>query len=208
MVLNGNAGNLWEIESADVHNKSHYHFRYLHEYTSSEIVVKLRTYYKFLFVRHPLERLASAYRNKFVESYNLSMFNRIYGRYIVRNFRKHETSQKMETIISFWEFIRYILEGKDEVMDNHWRLYDDLCKPCLIYYDFIGYFQELERDANDILRILHVTDKVSFPRNLTSRYEVPSSELAGRYFSELPRSLKEKVYEKYQHDFEMFGYKM
>lgn len=208
MVLNGHASNPWQIQSADVHNKSRYHFRYLHEYPSSEILVKLRTYYKFLFVRHPLERLASAYRNKFVESYNLTFFNRIYGRYIVRNFRRRENSQKVKTTISFREFIRYILEGKDEVMNNHWRLYDDLCKPCLIYYDFVGYFQELERDANDILRILDVTEKVSFPRNLTSLYEVPSSELAERYFSELPRSLKEKVYEKYQHDFEMFGYRL
>lgn len=208
MVLNGNATSPWQVNSADIHNKSRKYFRYLHEYTPSEITEKLKTYYKFLFVRHPFERLASAYRNKFVENYNLTFFPSIYGKYIIKKFRKQDNFQDMRKTISFLEFTRYVLEESDELMNNHWRLYDDLCRPCLVYYDFIGYFEELERDSNDILRILDVSKKVSFPENISSGYEVPTSVLAQKYFSELPSNLKDKLYRKYQRDFEMFGYVM
>ena len=127
MVLNGNASDLWKIKSADVHNTTRGYFRYLSEYTPSEIIVRLRNYYKFMFVRDPMERLASAYRNKFVEPYNLTFFPQIYGRYIIRKYRNGTNFRYSRTPeISFPEFIHYIIEDKDDVMDNHWRLYDDL----------------------------------------------------------------------------------
>ena len=203
MTLSGHASSPWDIESRDAHNKSRGYFRYLNEYSASEIIMRLNTYYKFLFVRDPFRRLASAYRNKFVESYNMTFFERVYGRYIIRKFR---TSFSQDTRISFQEFINYILDGKDEVMNTHWQLYDKLCRPCLVWYDFIGYLEDIKQDSSDVLKILGLSDRVAFPSNISSNYKVPSSVLTQNYFSKLPRSYIERLYEKYRHDFEMFGY--
>ncbi len=203
MTLNGHAKSPWDIESRDVHNKSRGYFRYLNEYSASEIVARLKTYYKFLFVRHPFERLASAYRNKFIENYNMTFFERVYGRYIIRKFR---TNFSQNNRISFGEFINYILEGKANVMNKHWQIYDELCRPCLVWYDFIGYLEDIEQDSSDVLKILGLNSRAVFPVNISSNYEVPSSVLMRNYFSKLPRSYKARLYDKYRYDFEMFGY--
>ena len=203
MTLNGHARSPWDIKSRDAHNKSRGYFRYLSEYSASEVVARLRTYYKFLFVREPFQRLASAYRNKFVESYNMTFFERVYGRYIIRNFRK---SFSKNARITFQEFINYILDGKDEVMNMHWQLYDQLCRPCLVWYDFVGYLEDIKQDSEDALTVLGLSDRVKFPWNISSNYKVPSSTLTQTYFSQLPRSYKLRLYEKYRVDFEMFGY--
>ena len=203
MTLSGHTRSPWNVETRDVHNKSRGYFRYLNEYSASEIVVRLKSYYKFLFVRDPFERLASAYRNKFVESYNVTFFERTYGRYIIRKFR---TNLSRNRRISFKEFINYILDGESKVMNTHWQLYDELCRPCLVWYDFIGHFEDIKQDSSDLLKILGLDNRVAFPLNMSSNYKVPSSALMQKYFTELPRLYKQRLYNKYRHDFEMFGY--
>ena len=39
-------------------------YKYLSEWPPEEQIQMIKTYYKFMFVRHPLERLLSAYRDK------------------------------------------------------------------------------------------------------------------------------------------------
>ena len=204
ITLNGHAKSPWEIKTGDAHNNSHGYFRYLSEYSPSEIVVRLKTYYKFLFVRHPFERLVSAFRNKFVESNNFTFFERIYGSYIIRKFRTNSTRTSHK--INFREFINYILDGESEVMNKHWKLYDELCRPCLIWYDFIGHLEEIRQDSSDVLKILGLRNRVAFPLNKTSNYQVSSSVLAQKYFSKLSKNYKERLFHKFRYDFEMFGY--
>ena len=40
-------------------------FTYLTKYTTPEIKWRLKTYFKFMFVRNPVKRVLSAYRDKF-----------------------------------------------------------------------------------------------------------------------------------------------
>lgn len=39
-------------------------YKYLSSYPKEQQIFMLKTFYKFMFVRHPLERLLSAYRDK------------------------------------------------------------------------------------------------------------------------------------------------
>ena len=41
-------------------------YRYLSEWPPEEQIKMLKTYYKFMFARHPFERLLSAYRDKVI----------------------------------------------------------------------------------------------------------------------------------------------
>ena len=210
MVMNGDAADPWKIKTADVHNRSLGYFRYLNQYSPEEIVHRLNTYYKFLFVRHPFERLVSAYRNKFVDSYNYTLFKEMYGRFIIRKYRRNADKKSLKTGdgVSFSEFAEFLHNSDSEFMDWHWKQYDTLCHPCLIYYDFIGHFENLHEEADQLLDILQVSDTVKFPRNKTSQYKLSTKVIARRYLNSLSEEAKKNLYDKYKHDFEMFGYSM
>ncbi|EDO44982.1 predicted protein [Nematostella vectensis] len=208
MVLNGDTTDPYTINTADVHNRSLGYFRYLNEYSPTEIVHRLKNYYKFLFVRHPYERLVSAYRNKFIDSYNYTLFKQLYGRRIIKHFRRNPDQRSLKTGegVSFTEFVSYLLASDSEFSDRHWQQYDLLCRPCLIYYDYVGKFENLRSDADDLLRLLGVEDRVQFPHNMSSGYKTSSSHLAKQYFRQLPLELKDRLRKLYKHDLNMFGY--
>ena len=50
----------------DVHDDKHLHKFLFNDYSDEDIKVRLQSYFKFLFVREPLERLLSAYNDKFI----------------------------------------------------------------------------------------------------------------------------------------------
>lgn len=88
MVLTGrsNASDVLSIPANEAHSKSVY--LTLRNYTTLDATRLLNTYTKFLFVRHPFERLLSAYRNKLEQNYLSSKyFKERIGKYIVQNFR-------------------------------------------------------------------------------------------------------------------------
>lgn len=60
-------------------------FRRLANYTTEEVEQKLSTYNKLIVVRHPFERLLSAYRNKLESKHNSSSyFQERFGKRIVK----------------------------------------------------------------------------------------------------------------------------
>uniref|UniRef100_A0A8C3NMJ9 Carbohydrate sulfotransferase n=1 Tax=Geospiza parvula TaxID=87175 RepID=A0A8C3NMJ9_GEOPR len=81
-----------EIPAHEAHVPSN--LRTLSEYSVAEINARLRTYLKFVFVREPLERLVSAYRNKFTLSYNTA-FHKRYGTKIVRRHRPQPSQRAL-----------------------------------------------------------------------------------------------------------------
>ena len=50
-------------------------WRWLYQYTEEERLKRIKTYFKFLFVREPLHRLLSAYKDKFLNRNKLSSEN-------------------------------------------------------------------------------------------------------------------------------------
>ena len=208
MVLNGDATDPWKIRTADVHNRTLGYFRYLSEYRPEEIVHRLSTYFKFMFVREPFERLVSAYRNKFVDSYNLTLFKELWGRFIIRRYRLHPDERALRTGegVSFPEFVDFILTASPRLMNRHWMSYDSLCHPCLVHYDFIGKFESLRTDVGELLRTLRLSDKVQFPFNISSGYKTPTRLMATEYYKSIARDIKQELYDKYSDDFKMFSY--
>jgi len=68
LMLSGkvNVSRLEDLQSSDVHHDlQNQHLLRLSQLKPDDIRLRLKTYFKFLFIRHPLERVVSAYENKF-----------------------------------------------------------------------------------------------------------------------------------------------
>ena len=174
----------------------------------------LSDFYKFMFVRHPFERLASCYRNKFVM---LDPTNRerphymtVYGSKILKLYRKglspREASKGFG--VTFAEFARWLIEKR--VHEEHWSPIFDICRPCLINYDFIGHMSTLRADAIETLHHIGLTDATYFQENMSTGaqygYNVSSMHLAKQLFSKLDKGTVDALYKMYEKDFLAFGF--
>eukprot|EP00111_Clytia_hemisphaerica_P018061 TCONS_00053439-protein len=158
--------------------------------------------FKFMFVRHPFERLASAYRNKFAD--NNTYFEKTYGSRILKMFRKDLSKEEYNRGrgATFQEFVRWIVQV--EPYDPHWYPATKLCHPCQIRYNFIGKMESLLRDAKEVVRRVDSVHK--FPKTWTDGYKVSSNDLMFHLFSTLDEKDILGIYKYYKEDFDAFDY--
>ena len=182
----------------DVHDPKH--FKFLSEYPHEDIKVKLQTYFKFLFVREPFERLLSAYENKFVmREWPWKVIDK-YSKEIVDNFRRKDPNSADDNV-TFTKFIYYVSDvGFNK--NRHWESYDKLCHPCDIHYDFIGHFEHMPEEAPYILRQTGMDRVATFPDFLTHD---TSSKLREKY-AHVPKTKIVELAKAFEKDFEMFNY--
>ena len=83
-------------------------------------------------MRDPIERIVSAYRNKFVKDYKSSkLFQKKFGIKIIKKYRKNNYKGDGNDV-KFSEFVSYLIDtyGSGDVMNEHWTPIADLCHPC------------------------------------------------------------------------------
>uniref|UniRef100_A0A3Q2YHY7 Carbohydrate sulfotransferase n=1 Tax=Hippocampus comes TaxID=109280 RepID=A0A3Q2YHY7_HIPCM len=110
------------LESVDVKIKMDHRsdLTFLSSLKPEGIRYRLQHYFKFMFVREPMERLLSAYRNKFGE---IESYQRKYGAEIVKRYRKSRGGKGSRVAgddVTFAEFVRYLLDEDVERMNEHW----------------------------------------------------------------------------------------
>ncbi|XP_010771332.1 carbohydrate sulfotransferase 14 [Notothenia coriiceps] len=199
-VLNG------VLESVDVSIKMDHRsdLQFLSSFKPEQIQYRLKHYFKFMFVREPMERLLSAYRNKFGE---IKSYQKKYGVEIVKRYRK--TRAKDATVkgddVTFAEFVRYLLDTDAERMNEHWMPVYNLCQPCAVSYDFIGSYEHLERDSEFVLQRIGAPPHVRFPERQTW-YKPVTTETLHYYLCTLPHKLLRELLPKYILDFSLFAY--
>ena len=173
----------------------------LNNFSPQEVEEMLKNYFTILFVRDPMERVLSAYRDKFLKE-NKS-FHRAFGRRIVKNYRRNATQQALETgsDVTFSEFANFVVDSH-RFPDEHWSPFDKLCHPCAVKYDFIGHYEELTEDALYLAKKAGIDDRVSFPPFR------PSNTTAKmlHYYSQIPKMKNFQIAKLYESDYEMFGY--
>ncbi|XP_062813375.1 carbohydrate sulfotransferase 14 [Anolis carolinensis] len=174
---------------------------FLGDLKPDEISYRLKHYFKFLFVRDPMERLLSAYRNKFgeIKEYQLK-----YGVEIVKRYRKNPGKSTGDDV-TFSEFLRFLLDEEPERMNEHWMPIYNLCQPCAVRYDFIGSYERLKEDADYVLERVQAPSFVRFPER-QSWYKPVTPETLHYYLCNTPRDLIEQLFPKYILDFSLFAY--
>lgn len=177
---------------------------------TSVLSYKLRTYTKFLFVRHPMERLVSAYRNKLASnSSSATDFRRRFGTTMLKARRgvgAFHNASRAGRGVTFAEFVYYLIDktytSGQQSLNEHWAPYFDLCHPCTIPYDHIGKYETLEEDAEFILRKLGARPDLHFPPFVPSK----TASLVPGYLATLTKDTSKKLYELYKPDFALFQY--
>ncbi|NXN97072.1 CHSTE sulfotransferase, partial [Rhinopomastus cyanomelas] len=175
---------------------------FLGDLRPDEIRYRLEHYFKFLFVRDPMERLLSAYRNKFGE---IEEYQRRYGLEIVRRYREGGAGASAGDDVTFSEFLRYLLDEDAERMNEHWMPIYNLCQPCAVRYDFIGSYERLNADADYVLERVRSPPFVRFPER-QAWYKPVTAETLHYYLCNTRRRLIQDLLPKYILDFSLFAY--
>ncbi|XP_027238345.1 carbohydrate sulfotransferase 11 [Penaeus vannamei] len=180
---------------------------------------------KFLFVRHPLERVVSAYRNKLEDSFAYhdgEHFYRTYGRSIVQGFRQRK---KFKILLdagddpgdgddyrrepTFEEFVDYLLGTEVVDYDEHWKPMWLQCHVCDLEYDYIIKYEAFQEESEYFLRLLK--ERKHVPESFDLRWENKGGTDKGatlEYLSKISEHKRWLLYAKYQEDFSLFGYTM
>ncbi|XP_078370233.1 carbohydrate sulfotransferase 14-like [Oculina patagonica] len=202
MVLDGKAN-----DSNDILHVNHKNFTFLADLPPLDAKRKLQEYYKFMFVREPLARLLSAYKDKFFLNYSHN-FHRRYGTKIVTLLRENAEANSTGEDVSLKEFLQYVTESRVEDMNEHWMPFYELCQPCAVSYDFIGSFENLESDAPQVLKELNVNELVSFPKQQEFYKPGGTRHAESKKFADVSPDLLRAILKKYALDYKMFSYQM
>lgn len=207
IVLSGKESNPDNLKHEQVHYGGY--LKTLNRFNQKEIMHRLQTYKKFMFVREPLDRVVSAYRDKF-ENPN-DYYHNLFGKPIISRYRPTPSAEALKTGngVTFKEFVQYLLDGHRPVgMDIHWEQMNKLCHPCLIDYDLIGKFENMEEESTFLLRMIRAPDSLKLPRfkDRNPKDVRTSKGITERYFSQVSFMERQSVYDFYYMDYLMFNY--
>lgn len=175
---------------------------------------RLVEYFKYVFVRNPMERIVSAYRNKIAKTVNTSLigekFEEGYKAKIMKAFKPTEYNawlkggKKGPMYPTFSEFVQYLTMENLKKVNEHFQPVIYLCHPCAINYNFYGNFKLLPRDAETLLINFQLNNSYYDSQSYISHKKYNTSELVPNYFSELTSQQKEALYYSFADELDFY----
>ena len=185
----------------------------------------------FMVVRHPFERLVSAYRDK-LERIDQHYYEK-YGKKIVYRFRdkaietlgssffnksnNYGTFLQVENdnrpnanLPSFWEFVQSVIIKLN--MDEHWQPMFQFCSVChpiqLQVNPYILKFENLNEEQVAFIEDVGWRNKIdnTIQLNVNRFAGISSEEITHLYFSNLSDNDIKNLYKVYEYDFLLFHY--
>lgn len=173
-----------------------------HNITVDGMLHRLQTYYKFMIVRNPLERLISAYRDK-LESPILPpkwhnqfperIKKRILQQYHADEFELWQMSWSFNLFnlsVSFQDFIQYLIDTHWSELNEHFQPQVEVCRPCVVNYDFYGNFRNYSHDSAAIIKKIKANPKYYRDESLHTPMQ-QTHNYVSQYYSKLEE--REKV---------------
>ena len=206
----------WDVVHGWDYLKEH-NISYLHYLSNSEILHRLRTYTRVTFVRHPLVRIYSAYKQKLATEKppHCQYYQETMGVHILKKMRSNLTQAELKCgyTVTFPEFIEYFVgDGMFDIMnDDHFLRYSDRCHPCFVDYNFIVKLETAENDQDEFIkqfmnpnpgeeRVFHVNKG----KNLG--YDVESYSTILKQYSQVNETHIKMLLDIYKKDMDLFGY--
>ncbi|KAJ8903886.1 hypothetical protein NDN08_000419 [Rhodosorus marinus] len=179
--------------------------RYLSDYSPEEVEYLLYKsgYHKFVFVRDPYTRLLSAYMDKLVNKYESKEEYRIWLGKLYDWKHVRESDFINDARPSFQAFVDELLKQDPDRMNEHWMPQAYVCGFGEVPYDFVGRFENIERDASRVLQKIGAQDE-DFPSQEQIGFAATgSSQLVDEFYT-LDIMLKARIL--YDVDFTILGY--
>jgi len=187
--------------------------------------LKLSHLYKFVFVRHPFERLVSAFHDKFITIQQLNLMKPFINFYLNQNGINKPNSKEWQHItkewvnkninVTFQNFVSFVLHEnslKEEISGPswHWWPFSDVCKICDIGYNYIGQLESLQEDISCILeKFPEYKVFQGMKTNIKNKVNASghhNKNMTMEYFSQLSKSTIIELYRMYKLDFSIGGY--
>ena len=176
--------------------------------------VRPRKLMLFSFVRHPFERLVSAYKEKFVMTSILDekgQEERLKEFFFFKTNPKYREWYKKDH--SFSSFVELVLKEYSQSrqlswpwkINGHWTPMSMRCFYCDVRYDVIGRMETFSDDLKYIIMKNKLGDILSEDKKVRTTGGSPKDD-ALRYFSQLRKEQIRSLYEVYKMDFKLFGY--
>ena len=182
--------------------------RFLRHYSDAiKVNNMLKTYKKIAFVREPMERFLSAYRNKFapVDPPRRGFYYNI-GLNIIKRMRKNSTGLTPD-YPTFKEFANFAISTPVSSHDEHWDRQHNLCAPCDMNYDFVGTYDNIKADADAAIMLMGADKEVTFP-NVEAAPEGQGSQTKMKtFYSQISQEEFTRLQNIYAKDYEIFGFK-
>ncbi|KAK2150280.1 hypothetical protein LSH36_414g03007 [Paralvinella palmiformis] len=181
--------------------------RFLDKYSKKDRELRLQTYFKFTVVRHPFDRLLSAYADKFANpGRNMMSVAHLQKRAEMRfgNFTRFD--EKGKPLLSLNQFLELVSRDR-EFHDKHWQSYHDLCQPCAMNYDHVIRLETIDNDIGPVLEHLNYTRPETGDKQENSRRNVSNKLVEVNYhFRRLNPGIMNGLLQIYARDFQLFGY--
>ncbi|XP_063692931.1 carbohydrate sulfotransferase 11-like [Bolinopsis microptera] len=202
-------------EMADVHNEEkHPILKNLWEEPLEFQEEALRTYYKVTFVRNPLVRLVSGYRNKIVR-----IPQGAYAAHIQEIIAHNYGADKALSWFarkpyrpSFEQFVEYLIYTGNARENYHWAPYADYIGLCgsTVKYDLIAQLETAHQHIEEMKEMVPSLKDIPFPPSRTEKAvdEYSSEEVTALAFSNLTETLKTGVYKLYEKEIKLLGYSL
>ena len=187
-------------------------FRYLDTYREQQRDILLRNSFTFLVVRHPVERLVLAWKEKFVERSPKEFWKGKIAKELIVKYRNEVTELSdvpNNATFRFEEFLELVFM-EQSLVDPRWLSYQQVCRPFLIRYDAILHTESMD---SELKLIFERHDDI--PRKRSTLNSKPKEHLlvdinAGNnrtnYYDNVGLEVTEVFLERYKHDLKMFGY--
>ncbi|CAM9598632.1 unnamed protein product [Lampetra planeri] len=210
LVANGRYNSTSDVPEDIVHQHDKNGLPRLSSLPPEEVSLRLRTYFKFLIVREPFDRIISAFKDKFVKNPRQEPWYR--QRIAPAIVRRYGSGPARRHALRFEDFVRYLGDAQAERLDAafgehiiHWVTYVRLCAPCQIDYDAVGHHETLESDAPYVLRRAGVPGHAAYPPIPPGVTAFNRSKVQ-HYFRGISPTWIRRLYRRYEGDFRLFGY--
>ncbi|CAL4148286.1 unnamed protein product, partial [Meganyctiphanes norvegica] len=156
------------------------------------------TYIRVMNVRHPLDRLVSAYRDKFRDGKR----------------RPEQRAWRELGNVTFTEFLKIVLNNKKLRRENvHWGNYYRTCSACELPYDYIMKVETHTEDLRYIFKMAGITEVDPGARRhatsinkTTSDHVYASDSSYLSYFEGVDHQLIKDIHYLFKEDYQLFGY--
>ncbi|XP_066278551.1 carbohydrate sulfotransferase 11-like [Branchiostoma lanceolatum] len=189
----------------------------LSDYTKEEARLRMRTYTKFITARDPIQRLESAWIEKFFKGPQRDEYTEKYQSMLETvphlNLQTKSSSNATQPVgrvgnnslqpIPFIAFMKAVAEQREKWSNSHWVPAHERCSPCQVDWDFILHTDTLAEDYHHMFQKLGMGDMEDIlppvrPRKAGANFQ--------ERFRDIPLGILWRLKEIYKPDYEMFGF--